>query len=179
MNIYLDMDGTLMDFWGHATARGVEPLGNEAYLAEPSTWTPDQKRRQDAIDDFMRSEEFWRTIPAFPYAHELIAAASLRATTYILTAQPSIAKDDPALQRMIRRAKIECAMSKLHFPASRVIVCERKDKANYALRRDYARNLLVDDAEQNCDEWRDRCGIAVLHRDYKHSIERITRLSEV
>jgi len=169
MYIYLDVDGTLADFWGHATSKGVVPLGNVAYLADPATWTPEQKKRQHAVDGLMSDPEFWLTIPPTENAFELISAACSRANTYLLTALPSFAKD-AKMKSMIRRAKLDYAMDVLHFPASRVIICERKDKKQYAIRPDGARNLLVDDAEQNCAEWTANGGHAIFHVGIRSSI---------
>lgn len=168
MKIYLDMDGTLSDFWGHANALGAEPLGNEAYHAGASTWTPDQMARQERVDTLMSDPDFWLTMPLFGGAHELVSAACSRATTYILTALPSFAKDQ-SMQSLIREAKRAYAEDILHFPSDRVIICQRKDKARYA-NTEFDRNLLVDDASQNCDEWRAARGHVIFHRTIPDSI---------
>lgn len=175
MNIYLDVDDTLGNFRDHAVSLGVPPWSGTWYTQDPSTWSDEQKFIQQATNDLMRTESFWLTMPLHDGAHELISAAASRAETFFLTALPSFAKDE-ATQKMIRQAKLEYCVSKLHFPASRVIICQRKDKVEYAIRRDGASNLLVDDAAQNCAEWRAHGGFAIHHRDCADSIFRVKDL---
>jgi hypothetical protein len=174
MTIFLDVDDTLGDFRGHAIDLGVPPWEGSWYTTDPATWTQEQKDIQKATNDIMRTEKFWLTMPVTPGAHELIAAAFARDETYLLTALPSFAKDDET-QDMIRRVKLEYARNTLHIPHERVIICQRKDKVNYATRNGFvdAPNLLVDDAEQNIREWIGSGGHAIHHTTVSHSIRAV------
>lgn len=175
--IYLDVDDTLGDFRGHAIDLGVPPWEGSWYTTDPATWTQEQKDIQAATNDLMRRDSFWLTMPVTPGAHELIAAAFARADTYLLTALPSFAKDEET-QNMIRRVKLEYARNTLHIPEARVIICQRKDKVNYAVQHgfDGERNLLVDDAAQNVYEWSDAGGVAIHHTTVSHSIRALKKL---
>jgi len=171
MTIFLDVDDTLGDFRGHAIDLGVPPWEGSWYTTDPATWTQEQKDIQKATNDIMRKESFWLTMPVTPGAHELIAAAFTRDETYLLTALPSFAKDKET-QDMIRGVKLEYARNTLHIPKERVIICQRKDKVDYAVQHDYDNepNLLVDDAAQNVSEWNAGGGIAIHHTTVSHSI---------
>lgn len=170
MKIFLDVDDTLANFRDHAVALGVPPWTGTWYTTDPATWSQEQKDIQKATNDLMRTESFWLTMPTTKGAFELIAAAASRADTYLLTAMPSFAKDEPT-QKMIRAAKLEYACETLHFPESRVIICQRPDKVKHAVvysasnRR--SPNILVDDARQNCAEWDAAGGVSILH---EHSV---------
>lgn len=173
MEIYLDVDDTLADFREHAVALGVPRWECSWYTTDPATWTQEQKDIQQATNDLMTRRDFWLTMPVAPGAFELIAAAASRARTSLLTAMPSFSNGFPELQDMIRKAKLEYAHDVLHFPTERVIICPRAHKVSFArvLLRDnvregpaYQNNLLVDDAEQNVDEWCAAGGNAIHHK---------------
>ena len=167
MKIYLDVDDTLADFKRYAQERGVPPWTGTWYTTDPKTWTPEMKRIDQITRELMEAEDFWPKIPLAPGAFEMIAAASLRAETYLLTALPRFV--NPDLLPRIKEQKIEYAARRLHFPTERVIVCNRPEKINYAMGGymdirgawNPTPNLLVDDAEQNCEEWRAHGGIAI------------------
>lgn len=173
MKIYLDVDDTLGNFRDHAVALGVPPWTGTWYTTDPATWSQEQKDIQQATNNLMMTEDFWLTMPLTAGALELIATAATRGSTYLLTAMPSFAKDEN-LQRMIRRAKMAYARDVLHFPQQRVIICQRKDKVNYA--RAEGPNLLVDDASQNCLEWHHAGGDAILHRSAAESISELKNM---
>lgn len=173
MDIFLDVDDTLSNFRDHAIAMGVSPWTGTWYTQDPATWSQEQKNIQAATNALMMREDFWLNMPLHDGAHELIAAAATRGKVYLLTALPSFAKDDET-KDMIRRVKLQFAVEQLNFPAKKVIICQRKDKVNYATSdrtyRGLQRNLLVDDAAQNCDEWSAAGGIAIHHRDCRNTI---------
>ena len=178
MIIYLDIDDTLGDFRSHAIHLGVPTWTGSWYTTDPELWTQEQKDIQKATTAVMSREDFWLTMPTVDHAHELIATAATHAETYLLTAMPSfaLAAKDLDMQKMIRKAKMKYATETLHFPARKVIICKRKDKANYATIHafgDNGRNILVDDAEQNSIEWSDAGGISILHTSALESIRQL------
>lgn len=174
MKFYIDMDDTLGNFRDHAVACGVPPWEGTWYATDPATWTLEQHAIQKATNDLMEHESFWLTMPITKGAHEVLAAACSRAETFLLTAFPRTCSDID----MVIRAKKAWAERVLHFPASKVIVCARADKIQYAQGGfmdddgtwNPRPNLLIDDAEKNCNEWTNAGGLALL---YRHEIAEV------
>lgn len=162
--IYLDVDDVLADFKGGAIERGVPRWEGTFYTNHPDTWTPEQRRISSMCDDLCNDESFWLGLPVAPRAFEILAAASMRRDTILLTAFPKGDVD----RRMVFRAKTEWITRKLHVPESRIIICDRSDKALCARQRDsrgmlLSVNTLIDDAERNVAEWRAAGGSAYRH----------------
>lgn len=161
MRIYIDIDDTLAQFREHAVDFGVPRWEGSWYTTDRAAWTPRQCAIQDATNELMRKREFWSTMPVWPGAHELIAAASFHGAVSLLTALPTSLKDEPEMLDMVRRAKIQYAWQRLHVPPERVLVVNRADKVRYAFNPFTSRsNLLIDDAAQNVKEWTEAGGIA-------------------
>ena len=173
---YIDVDDTLADFQSYAIERGIPPWTGTWYTNCPTTWTDEQRDIQARTNALMESEDFWANIPLMPGAFEILTAAAMRGETYLLTAYPRTCPD----KEMVKRVKIEWAVRNLHFPADRVIVCDRPDKTKYATTREaymattdvlggrslvdsVSPNVLVDDAAKNCEEWAEAGGVAILY----------------
>src|SRR5690606_39283111 len=92
--MYLNVDATPADFEHSAQERGVPPWTGTWYTTDPKTWTPEMKRIDQITRELMEAEDFWPKIPLAPGAFEMIAAASLRAETYLLTALPRFVNPD-------------------------------------------------------------------------------------
>lgn len=161
MRCYIDVDDTLAHFRQHAISEGVPSWSGTWYTTSRDNWSDEQKFIQDRTNALMRLRGFWEALPVWEGAHELIAAASFQGPVFLLTATPSSLAGEPEVVDMIRRAKVQWAWQNLHVPPERVVVCARADKIRYAFDpfANHA-NLLIDDAEQNCAEWREAGGEA-------------------
>ena len=181
--IYVDVDDTLGDFKAHCVARGVPAWDGSWYTTDPATWTDEQHAIQKATTDQMECDDFWKTMPVAEGAFELLAACGARGEVHLLTALPRSITCS-ILRANITFDKIHWCSSALHFPMRRVVVCERHEKPLYALgerwwtgeRYDNVRNVLVDDAVQNCKEWAAGGGHAVLHENMVETIAAVKRL---
>lgn len=172
MKFYIDMDDTVADFRAHAIASGVPPWSGTWYTQPRETWTQEQCDIQDRTNEIMLDPSFWLTMPVMDGAFELVAACAARGETFFLSAYPRTCPD----RAMVERVKKTWADVRMHFPPERVIVCNREDKIKYATRRieiavdefgTYP-NLLIDDAEKNCDEWTAAGGHSILYRHGQH-----------
>lgn len=178
MQFFIDVDDVVADFKGHAIERGVPPWTGTFYANHPSTWTDEQKNQVRMVDALCADETFWLNIPVADRAFEIIAMCAMHGDTFLLTAYPPGNVADPM---MIERVKMQWTMDRLHFPADKVIICERKAKTAYAVRRTWdgsKPNVLIDDAEKNIIEWREAGGIAIHHTpgDAAETIRQIRQL---
>lgn len=161
MRFYLDVDDTLAAFRDYAVTRGVPHWTGTWYTTPRDTWTDEQRFIQDRTTELMRQQDFWSNIPAMPGASDLISAAAFIGPVYLLTALPSSLKHEPEVIDMVRRAKTQWAWQVLHVPPERIIVCDRSEKVQYAFDKfEQVSNVLIDDAEHTCREWRDQGGEA-------------------
>jgi len=175
VKIYLDVDDTLADFRGHCLTNGTPDYDKGFYNEPIETWTPDNHAVNAMQIKLMKREDFWMGIPVMEGALDLVATATTRAETYLLTALPR--GDDHAMLEMVRRAKVEYCRHFLHFPTNRIIVCHRHEKANYATRvHTDQRNLLVDDAQRNIAEWTAAGGRGIVHGSIALSVSIIKGL---
>ncbi len=165
MKFYIDVDDTLADFRGHAIACGVPAWTGTWYTTPRETWTEEQHAIQAKTCEVMEREDFWLNLPVLPGAFELISACAVRGETFLLTAYPSICPD----KEMVLAAKLKWGVSKLHFPLDRIVVCDRPNKIRHAVSGASSvsaigkPNVLIDDAEQNVQEWVAAGGVAVHH----------------
>lgn len=167
MKIYIDVDDTLGDFREHCVARGVPRWEGSWYTTSKATWADEQHAIQAAANAEMEKEDFWLTMPLAPRAMEIVYGAGElvgEKNVFLLTALP--AGVNPTLWPRIREHKVRWSWHELLFPTNRIIVCPRHDKARYAVDLHIERqNLLIDDAEQNCEEWIAASGLAHHHTD--------------
>lgn len=160
MKFYVDMDDVLVDFRGGIRARGVNATGGSFYTNHPSTWTTEQRRAIEATNALCADETFWRELQPARGAFEILSACALRGDTFLLSALPMGDAD----KDMVRRVKLEWALNRLYVPSHKVIVCERPEKAIYALcSKRLTSNILVDDSPKNVQEWRQAGGVAIRH----------------
>lgn len=179
MRIYLDLDDTLADFTGALRRDGLLVGALGYYHTNPrETWTEEQAEFQTRLNIRMDTAGFWRSLNVLPGAFELLAAAAVRADTYILTAMPSGAKN----RAMIAREKREWACDKLHVPSQRVITCLRSEKMLYAFdalfhdRKVGVQHVLLDDATLNVAEWKEAGGVGLLHKNFDDSLKMLKAL---
>lgn len=180
---YIDMDDTLANFREHAIACGVPPWSGTWYATDPATWTPEQHEIQRHTNEIMEDANFWMNMPVIAGSFDMLAACATRGETYLLTAYPRTCPDKP----MVARCKVAWAEMMLHFPGERVIVCERAEKIKYATTGvmdddgawdPLARpNILIDDADKNCEEWRGAGGVALHYRgDFREIIDAVKHM---
>lgn len=173
MQLYLDMDGVLMDFDKHLLDNGLFVWGNQPgnrtyYHLPKEQWMPHEAAHDSDIQALMATDQFWRDMPPTPDAHVLWGwCAGLG--HHVLTATPSNAT-----------YKLRCARDKLSsihrwfdptFPAERFNAVLRSEKQQYA-----DGNVLVDDNEGNCREWTAAGGTAILHKDAISTIKILREL---
>ena len=104
---------------------------------------------------FIESREFSK-LDLMPDAMKLIEyLKSLSIPTEILSSTSSEKRDAD-----IREQKLEWLKNHgIDFPA--ILVPGKRHKKNYS----NAKSLLIDDTEQNIDQWREAGGVAIHHKD--------------
>ncbi len=133
---FVDMDGVLSDFDGHAKAEGK--------------FTADGKTLWDALD-----LKWWKTMPAYKGAREFFKGLKKLGPVRQLTA--------PILNADCFRGKAEWTINFRpgagRFALLDLIICRAADK-NLLARPNH---ILVDDRQKNIDEWVHAGGIGILH----------------
>jgi hypothetical protein len=143
--IYLDMDGVIADF-----SKKYREL-YKIYPHEADTY----KTFDGFFIKFIESREFAK-LDLMPDAMKLIEyLKSLSIPTEILSSTSSEKRDAD-----IREQKLEWLKNHgIDFPA--ILVPGKRHKKNYS----NAKSLLIDDTEQNIDQWREAGGVAIHHKD--------------
>ena len=157
MQLFLDMDGVLMDFESHKT-KWLKPWEKRQYHHLPKDqWTAEEKERDAELHKVMALDEFWTTMQPMRDAH-LLWDWCRPLHPHVLTATPNGAH--------YRERCARDKMGSIHqffdsvFPAEHFHAVLRSEKQQYA-----AGNVLVDDMPSNCAEWNAAGGTAILHKD--------------
>ena len=139
------MDGVIADF---------DKKFRQLYNMAPHE-ADDYKTFDGFFIQFIKSREFAK-LDLMPDAMELIEyLKSLSIPTEILSSTSSEKRDAD-----IREQKLEWLKNHgIDFPA--ILVPGKRHKKNYS----NAKSLLIDDTEQNINQWREAGGVAIHHKD--------------
>jgi hypothetical protein len=143
--IYLDMDGVIADF---------NKKFRQLYNIAPHE-ADDYKTFDSFFGQFIESREFAKLdlMPDTMMLIEYLKALSI--PTEILSSTSSEKRD-----AVIREQKLEWLKNHgIDFPA--ILVPGKRHKKNYS----NAESLLIDDTEQNINQWREAGGVAIHHKD--------------
>lgn len=151
--IYSDSDGVICDFCAGAS----RVLGY--------TWKTDHLSRMEQGKILNQHETFWETLPPMP-DWELYWEYIQKYNPHILTAVPGWDHNFVEVERGKREWYRRHIPS---LPQSRIHVVYRQDKALYAMHGN-TRNILIDDHEQNVEEFEAAGGIGIHHVSAKVTI---------
>ena len=147
--VYVDMDGTLADFFGEVARR-----------EGAKTWR-DAHRIKDRVDQVARKPGFFEDLRPLPNAGKLIFNVLKLAGSYCILSAP--------LQREIEQSseeKSEWLNRHLHrHPPEEIIFAVQKK--HYARQADGTPNILIDDFDTNIRLWEANGGIGILYEDDK------------
>jgi hypothetical protein len=157
--IYSDSDGVICDFMAQA----------EKVLGHP--WKSDKpdKATQGAI--LNQHSEFWETIPPMP-DWQVYWRHIEKYHPHILTAVPSWDHNFEEVESGKREWYRRHIPS---LPQSRIHVVYRRDKQKYAT-QGTTRHILIDDHQQNVDEFEAAGGIGIFHVSAKVTILKLKQL---
>jgi len=146
--IYIDMDGVLVDFFGEWTKmQGVKDWKQIKNVGK-------------ALQDIRDTEDFWLNLKPTPNADKLLGLVKEIRGEYNILSAPLA--DDPRAEPH-KREWIEKNLSA--FPPKKVIITV--DKAKYATSTGGTPNILIDDFGQNVAKWEAAGGIGFKHKDHK------------
>ena len=172
MQLYLDMDGVLMDF-DRKKIKHMAPWEKRAYHHLPRReWTAEETLRDAELHKVMALPDFWTTMEPMPDAY-LLWNFCRPYHPHVLTATPANA-----------HYRERCTKDKLRsihhlfdsrFPVQDFHACLRHEKRAHAM----PGHVLVDDMLPNCDEWTEAGGTAILHTDAVSTIRKLQELLHV
>lgn len=161
MNLYIDLDGVLVDLIGdYVKLTGMTLSEADAKFGRKS---PDIWKPAKAV------EKFWANLSKTQEADTLLYFVRENFEhdkTHILTARP----------RNFKRAgkdKREWVTKNTHIKVENVHVVLRSEKKLFAVNEKGISNILVDDHIENIREWRDAGGIAIHHTDINITIQNL------
>tara|TARA_B100000686_G_scaffold324856_1_gene380945 strand:- start:2267 stop:2731 length:465 start_codon:yes stop_codon:yes gene_type:complete len=152
MIVFLDMDGVLSDF----DTPIIDKFGSK-------------KEWNDGWDKL--NPDFFYTLPKKPDADELVDYVRGLFDVHVLTAIPKKGKFDAA-----RVQKFKWCFDNFKIYPSKIHVCFREEKQFYAAEDNLSPNVLIDDLEKNCSEFKAKGGIAIHHTSTKNSIQELQQL---
>lgn len=168
--VYVDMDGTLADFFG-AVAKGEGV----------SDWR-DAHRVKDRVDQVARKRGFFARLKPLPNASKLIHGVLKLAGSYCILSAP--------LQREIEQSTEEKSDWLQHHlsrhPPEEIVYAVQKE--HYARQADGTPNILIDDFDTNIRLWEANGGIGILYTDenvdqalrtLRHALEGLIPTAEV
>ena len=146
--IYIDMDGVLVDFFGEWTKmQGVKDWKQIKNVGK-------------ALQDIRDTEDFWLKLKPTPNADKLLGLVKEIRGEYNILSAPLA--DDPRAEPH-KREWIEKNLTA--FPPKKVIITT--DKAKYATSTGGTPNILIDDFGQNVAKWESAGGVGFKHKDHK------------
>ena len=146
--IYVDMDGVLVDFFG-AWAKLMQK--------DHFTKIDDVKGALQKIRD---TDDFWLNLPKTSNADQLLNIIKQIKGNYTILSSPLA--DDPKSEPH-KREWIKNNLT--NFPPKDVIITH--DKAKYATQKDGTPNILIDDYGVNIKNWQAAGGVGFKHKDHK------------
>tara|TARA_B100000686_G_scaffold5267_1_gene5250 strand:- start:5360 stop:5926 length:567 start_codon:yes stop_codon:yes gene_type:complete len=158
--VYVDMDGVLADFFG-----GVEKLyGVEHWKQLVSDKTKDLK--QEVISR-IQGTDFFKTLPKFPTADELIATVKqFTGGTFSILSSPLRGDHENSAN-----GKKYWLQQNIEAP-NQVIITGRKE--SYAIdKRTRVPNILIDDRPKNLDRWKAAGGYGILYQANRNPISKV------
>ena len=158
--IYCDMDGVLVDLIEGATkVLGYNFAERYGYVSG----------KHELWDKLAEKKLFWAELPPMPDKNQLWNFISTF-QPYILTAVPAVRLiwDPPAGIQKAMWCEKNLGISK-----DRVYAVKRQDKKHFAKSHDGRPNVLIDDHQQNINEWNKAGGKGILHTSASNSIKQL------
>ena len=146
------MDGVLCDFDGAV----AKQCGSKEKWADDWSKLP---------------SNFFEVLPKLPDADLLVDYVRGLFDIHILTAIPKRGQYDGA-----RVQKYKWCLDHLKIYPSKIHVCFWEEKQYYAAEENLSPNLLIDDSERNCTQFKAKGGIAILHTSAENSIRELQQL---
>jgi len=146
--VYIDMDGVLVDFFD----AWAKLMGEKSFR--------DIKDIDKGLQAIRDTDDFWLNLKPTPNAGKLLALVRKLKGSYTILSSPLA--DDPRSEPH-KRMWVEKNLKQ--FPPKKVIITG--NKAKYAQQSDGTPNILIDDFGQNIDKWNAAGGIGVKHKDHK------------
>ena len=161
--IYCDMDGVLVDLIAGATKiLGYDFSKRYGYVSG----------RHELWDKLAEDKMFWAELPPMPDMKQLWG--------FISTFQPNILTAVPAVRLVWDPpAGIQKAMwceKNLGISSDRVYAVQRRDKKLFAKSSDGRPNVLIDDHQNNIQEFKSAGGIAIHHTSASNSIAELEKI---
>jgi len=146
--IYVDMDGVLVDFFGEWTK-----------MMGVSDWKQ-IKNIDQALQKIRDTDDFWLKLKPTANADKLLSIIKDIKGEYNILSAP-LANDDRAEPHKREWVKKNLTA----FPPKKVIITT--DKQAYAKNPDGTPNILIDDFGQNVSKWEASGGVGFKHKDHK------------
>lgn len=166
--VYVDLDGVIFDYNGALRVLGFE--ADPSFKSDPERVNLGHPQRLE-IDAAIRGTDFFDTLPLMPQARMLWdAVVSFDPIT--LTAVPKFGSTDEnyfynpfwhGAAYFKRRAVERHFFGGKPMPDWRFLPCVRGKKHLFIGAKPAPQQLLIDDDIQNCQDWCDAGGYAILH----------------
>lgn len=160
MEVYLDMDGVLADFFHeYAKLAGVpaNKYGKHDYRSIPPA-------KADPTLDKMVGTDFFARLPKFPSTDKLVNIVVDAAGSYNICSSPLRGDHEGS-------AKYKGAWIKKHLNPQPQHVYITPNKAKYAKNADGMPNVLIDDRGSNISAWEAAGGIGIKYQADENSFK--------
>lgn len=155
--VYVDMDGTLADFFGAISKEHGVDYWREIH-------------RQDlGIDQVAKNPGFFSKLPKLPNAGRLIKGILDQVGKYSILSSPLLSNVEQSSEE-----KVEWLKKHLPNHPPQAIIFDH-EKYKYARQADGTPNILIDDWDTNINLWEANGGIGILYSDenYQEALEKL------
>jgi len=160
--IYCDMDGVLCDF--ERRFEQFTGLTPEEYRSQKTIELGNQQKADEAFWDIIDNQigvRFWVGIPWMPEGEKLWNHIKKYKPT--LLSSPSRSESSSLGKRLWVRNNL---------PGTKLILARAADKQNYS----GPNNILIDDREDNIQQWKSKNGIGILFKSTDQVINELSKL---
>jgi len=147
--VYVDMDGTLADFFGEVADSHQVQYWREIH------------RKHLGIDQVAKQPGFFRSLSVLPNAPKLIAGVLKIANKYSILSSPLLSNVEAS-----SKEKSEWLQQHLKNHQPQAVIFDH-EKFKYARQADGTPNILIDDWDTNINLWEANGGIGILYKDEK------------
>lgn len=163
------MDGVLADF-EHGKKRILGDGSPDLNKAHECLSVEEMDVKLQMYDLMREDKGFYFTLPPMPDGLDLYQELSAY-DPIILTAAPSHFSGD-YMKDVVRKDKRRWCQVHLELDDDNRFVCTTSaEKHNFIGHREGDVHVLIDDREQNCQQWRLAGGVAILHKNTKETLK--------
>lgn len=169
------MDGVLVDY--DKGMKDIFGFDTSQMNKSSADMTPDEKIQKKKMYSKLQynGHIFWKNLDPMPQAFDLFNYVKDNFDWYILTAYTTSGKEECiAGKRQWVKSKLNIEPNENNFICVRSV--EKQDYVNF--RAENKKSILIDDRIRNIQQWEDKGGIAIHHKDMATTLQILKEITK-